>query len=87
MPPLRTRSGRRSWTAADRGMLHLVKLVLAPGWSAEGSAARLAEEVMDPRVLEQMSKRVQAALVERPSDVGMRAHRTLSVALARSRAA
>lgn len=81
------RASRRGWTATDRGMLHLVKLVVDADWSATESAARLSEQVTDERVLAQMSKRVSAALVDRPSELGLRAHRTLSLALARSRAA
>lgn len=68
-------------------MLHLASLVIADDWSAHHAAARLVAHVHDPRVLRALSRRVQGALLERPSEIGIRADRTVAHALATVQAA
>ncbi|HET6951707.1 MAG TPA: hypothetical protein VFI47_15095 [Acidimicrobiales bacterium] len=71
----------RGWSATDRGMARLVRLILADDWRPAEASARLREYVGDPRVLRRMAARVQRATVERPSAVAERAARTLDGAL------
>ena len=91
---MQAQAGRRRskrWTATDQGMLLLVKLILADDWSAadaaEQAAEQLAHRVRNPHVLAQMTARVRAAQLERASQLGERAVRTLSHARARAQAA
>ena len=81
------RRRQHRWTATDRGMLVLVKIVMAEDWSATAAAAQLVHGVRDPRVLERMAARVRAAHSDRPSEFARRAAQTLSHAQARLRAA
>lgn len=81
------RAGRpRSWSAVDRAMLHLVRLVLADDWTVTAAAHRLRERVGDPSTLRRMSIRVEHAWVERPSEIAGRAAWTVRHALAADRA-
>ncbi|HSP02104.1 MAG TPA: hypothetical protein VLR27_01295 [Acidimicrobiales bacterium] len=68
---------RRTWTETDRGMLVLVKLVMADDWSAGRAAAQLVRLIRDPRVLGRLTVRVRAAQSDRPSEFGERAEQTL----------
>jgi hypothetical protein len=74
-------TSKRQWSATDRGMAHLVRLVLDEDWQPARAAARLREQVADQRVLRHMAARVQRALTERPSEVARRAALTLSRAI------
>jgi hypothetical protein len=87
MPGRTKRRNQSGWTATDRGMLVLVKLVLADDWSAPTAGRQLVDRIRDPWVLAQMTARVRAAQAERDSEVGRRAERTLSQARADLRAA
>ena len=71
----------RQWTAAEQGMVHLVRLILDDGWQPVAASARLRAQVSDPRVLRQMAARVQRTMQERPSPVAERALLTLAEAL------
>lgn len=72
---------RRRWTAVDRGMLHLVRLVLDDAWHPIRAGTKLRDVIADQQVLRQMATRVRRTLADRPSIVGERAARTLEVAI------
>lgn len=74
-------SPTRTWTAADRGMVQLVRLVLADDWHPVTASARLRDAVPDPRVLRQMAGRVNRAMADRASDIAERALLTLGLAI------
>ena len=71
----------RNWSAIDRAMVHLVRLILAEDWDQAAAAARLREMVDDPRMLRRMASRVERALADRSSEVAERAAVTLRGAL------
>lgn len=85
--PVETRRRNQRWTATDRGMLVLVKLVMDDGWTPATAAAELVRRIQRPEILERMSVRVRAAQSERPSDFGRRAESTISHAQSHIQAA
>ena len=71
----------RRWTATDRGMAHLVRLVLADDWNPETAAEHLRALVAGDHVLRRMAHRVHSATADRPSPIADRAVRTLDRAI------
>ena len=67
--------------AVERGMLHLIRLVLADDWDQASASHHLLEVVRDPRVLRRMANRVESAIAERASEMDRRAALTLRAAL------
>jgi hypothetical protein len=74
-------AARRQWTAADRGLAALVRLVLEDDWDRVASAGRLREIVADTEVLRRMAARVHSAGEDRASWIASRAALTLANAL------
>lgn len=75
------RGAPRHAGASDRGMIHLVRLVLDDGWNPAVAAARLCELVDDPGVLSHMAARIRRAAEDRPSVVAERAVLTIELAI------
>lgn len=71
----------RHWSAVDRGMVHLVRLVLEEDWNPMTASSNLREHVRDARVLHQMAARVHRAMLDRSSEITDRAVLTLAEAI------
>lgn len=71
----------RQWNTADRGMVHLVRLILDDDWHPVDASRRLRELVGDVRVLREVAARVNRAMLDRPSETTERAVLTLAEAI------
>lgn len=71
----------RQWNTADRGTVHLVRLILDDDWHPVDASRRLRELVGDVRVLREVAARVNRAMLDRPSEITERAVLTLAEAI------